>query len=52
MRKVIFLVILILLSGCSIRSYSSECGCNKVHQTSIDVGVSDCDESGCLQDEW
>ncbi len=50
MKKIIFLISLILLSGCSIRTYSNDCGC-KTKQTSIDVGVV-CDDSGCLEDEW
>ena len=52
MKKIIFLISLILLSGCSIRTYSNDCGCGcKTKQTSIDVGVV-CDDSGCLEDEW
>jgi len=52
MRKILFLISLILLSGCSIRSYSSQCGCQKVNQTSIDVGVTSDDDSGCIGNDW
>ena len=45
MRKVIFLVILILLSGCA---KNTQCDCNTTKMGTTVV----CNNTGCLEDEW
>ena len=51
MKKIILLISLILLVGCSYKSYTTNCECNQMKKTTLEVGVV-CDDSGCLEDEW